>query len=168
MIFRKTAAGRCSVTTILDICHKHHKRCLWRKNLPCGEISPHDRLSCAENLHSTNCQLAKCLHMVNVETNLSFGEISPHQKCGDNLFCLNLCCFVSKSVCVAIYAVLSRNQFCRDLRVFAWRKIQAKIVFVEKKGQISGMDTPNIGIFYIIPLGQILTGRLDLSFKTIL
>ena len=126
---------------IPDICHNHHNRWLWRKNLPCGEISPHDRLSCAENLHSTNCQLAKCLHMVNVETNLSFGEISPHQKCGDNLFCLNLCCFVSKSVCVAIYAVLSRNQFCRDLRVFAWRKIQAKIVFVEKKGQISGMLT---------------------------
>ena len=42
-------------SSIPDICHNHHNRWLWRKNLPCGEISPHDRLSCAENLHSTNC-----------------------------------------------------------------------------------------------------------------
>ena len=39
------------------------------------------------------------------------------------------------------YAVLSRNLFCRDLRVFAWRKNEPKIVPVEKKWQIWGMDT---------------------------
>ena len=33
----------------------------------------------------------------------------------------------------ANYAVLSRNLFCRDLRVFVWRKIEPKIVYVEKK-----------------------------------
>ena len=39
----------------------------------------------------------------------------------------------------AIYAVLLRNLFCRDLRALAWRKIGPKILSVEKKGQISGM-----------------------------
>ena len=31
-----------------DICHKHHKRCLWRTNLSCGEASPHEKF--VENL----------------------------------------------------------------------------------------------------------------------
>ena len=33
---------------IPDICHKHHKRCLWRKNLSCGEKFSYDKLSCGE------------------------------------------------------------------------------------------------------------------------
>ena len=37
------------------------------------------------------------------------------------------------SVFFVIYAVLSRNQFWYDLRAFAWRKIELKIVPVEKK-----------------------------------
>ena len=37
---------------------------------------------------------------------------------------------------LAIYAVLSQNQFWYDLRAFAWRKIEPKIVPVEKKLQI--------------------------------
>ena len=52
---------------------------------------------------------------------------------------VQLCCFVAKSVNFAIYTVLSQNLFCRDLRAFAWRKIDQKIVPVEKKGQISCM-----------------------------
>ena len=40
---------------------------------------------------------------------------------------------------VAIYALLSRNLFSRDLRTFVWRKIEPKIAYVEKKWQISGM-----------------------------
>jgi len=36
----------------------------------------------------------------------------------------------------ASYAVLSRNLFLYDLRGFAWRKIEPKIVPVEKKLQI--------------------------------
>ena len=47
------------------------------------------------------------------------------------LFCRKIC-FVAKSV-------LSQNLFCRDLRAFVWRKIEPKIVLVEKKRQISGM-----------------------------
>ena len=57
------------------------------------------------------------------------------------MFCRILCCFVAKSLFYAIYAVLSRNLFCRYLRALAWRKIEPKILSVEKKGQISGMNT---------------------------
>ena len=42
---------------------------------------------------------------------------------------------------LAIYAVLSRF-FCCDLRAFVWRKIEPKMLSVEKKGQISGMLGP--------------------------
>ena len=37
---------------------------------------------------------------------------------------------------LAIFAVLSQNQFWYDLRAFTWRKIEPKIVPVEKKLQI--------------------------------
>ena len=40
---------------------------------------------------------------------------------------------------ILIYAILSRYLFCRDLRAFAWRKIQPRIAPVEKKWLISGM-----------------------------
>ena len=43
---------------------------------------------------------------------------------------------------VVIYAVLSRNLFCRDLGTFVWRKIEPKIAYVEKKWQIWGMQLP--------------------------
>ena len=39
---------------------------------------------------------------------------------------------------VAIYAVLSQNQFCCNLRIFMWTKIQPKIAYVEKILQIWG------------------------------
>ena len=39
----------------------------------------------------------------------------------------------AKIISFANYAVLSQNLFCRDLRVFVWRKIEPKIVYVEKK-----------------------------------
>ena len=50
-----------------------------------------------------------------------------------------MCSFVAKSVVFVIYAVLLHGRFCQDLPIFAWRKIEPKIVPVEKKGQISGM-----------------------------
>ena len=37
---------------------------------------------------------------------------------------------------IVIYAVLSRYLFCRDLRAFAWRKIQPRIGPVEKMTNI--------------------------------
>ena len=37
-----------------------------------------------------------------------------------------------KIIFFAIYAILSRNLLCRDLRSFVWRKIYPKIALVEK------------------------------------
>ena len=48
------------------ICHGHHRRCPWRKNLPCGEISPHDILLLEEILHMTDWHVEKVLHVRNV------------------------------------------------------------------------------------------------------
>ena len=56
------------------------------------------------------------------------------------MYCRILCCFIAKFLFYAIYAVLLRNLFCRDLRALAWRKIGPTILSVEKKGQISGMN----------------------------
>ena len=58
-------------TPIPDICHKHHKRCLWRKNLSCGEIFPYHRLSCGD-----------VFPYKKYEENLSHRESFPHGKCG--------------------------------------------------------------------------------------
>ena len=55
------------------------------------------------------------------------------------VFCCISQCFVAKSF-FASYAVLSRNLFLYDLRASAWRKIEPKIVPVEKKWQIWGMQ----------------------------
>ena len=62
------------------------------------------------------------------------------------MFCCILCCFIAKFLFYTIYAVLSRNLFCRDLRALAWRKIEPKIFSVEKKGQISGMVSDSVWI----------------------
>ena len=40
--------------------------------------------------------------------------------------------FCCKIDFVTIYALLSENLFCRDLRTFVWRKIEPKIASVEK------------------------------------
>ena len=40
---------------IPDICYRHHRRCLWRIVLSCVEFSSHNRLSCGEILHITDC-----------------------------------------------------------------------------------------------------------------
>ena len=40
-------------------------------------------------------------------------------------------------ICDLCYFVA--NLFCRNLRAFVWRKIYPKIIYVEKKWQISGM-----------------------------
>ena len=68
---------------------------------------------------------SKCVLWRNVEKSVIWRNVSM-------LFCCKTCF-------VAIYAVLSQNLFCRDLRAFVWRKIGPKIVRVEKKRQISGM-----------------------------
>ena len=45
--------------------------------------------------------------------------------------------------------------FCRDLRAFVWRKVEPKIVLVEKKRQISGMPTTiNVEDYKIIQVAR--------------
>ena len=46
---------------------------------------------------------------------------------------LHFAMFCCKISFFASYAVLSRNLFLYDLRAFAWRKIEPKIGYVEKK-----------------------------------
>ena len=63
--------------------------------------------------------------------------------------CVQFMLFCYKIGFVAIYALLSRNLFCRDLRTFVWRKIEPKIASVDKKWQIWGMPY-SIGLKIII------------------
>ena len=93
------------------------------------QISPH--LSYGEIWNfspSTMWRKFRFLHM----TDVGKSEMSPRLSC---VWFLQYAIF-------AIYAVLSRNLFCRDFRVFAWRKIEPKIVSVEEKWQIWGMAMP--------------------------
>ena len=75
-----------------------------------------------------NLKFLHIWHVYDVENVLTYVHVT--------LFCL-------KIGFVVIYAVLSQNLFCRDLRTFVWRKIEPKITYVEKKWQISGMVFPN-------------------------
>ena len=109
---------------------------MWRNRLSYGEISPHEKYG------AKSVVWRKFLHMINVDSNLSCGAAQPtflplsliqplliyQINNVYNLWCFNAYC-----------AVLSQNLFCRDLRAFAWRKIEQKIVPVDKKGQISCM-----------------------------
>ena len=61
----------------------------------------------------TNCQLEKCLNIVNMEKNLSCVEISPHEKCEDKLDLSQFMMFCRKICFVTVYVVLSRfTRFC--------------------------------------------------------
>ena len=48
-----------------------------------------------------------------------------------NLWCFSAYYAVLLQYHFAIFAVLSQNLFCRDLRAFVWRKIEPKIMPVE-------------------------------------
>ena len=54
--------------------------CPWRKKLSCGEICPHDRFSCGQILHTTDCHVDKFLTW-----QIVMWKNSPHEKCEDNL-----------------------------------------------------------------------------------
>ena len=86
------------------MCHRHNRQCLRRKifvmwrNVSTWQIvmwrnSSHGRLS-------WNSPMWIQIWWINVKTNLSGGGISPHEKCGTNLFCHNIRCLVSKIVSV--------------------------------------------------------------------
>ena len=81
-----------------------------------------------------------------METNLSCGEISPHERCGDKSELSQFMLFCRKISFVAIYTVLLRNIFGCDLRAFAWRKIEPKILSVEKKDKYEVCLWPAVGL----------------------
>ena len=126
------------IKVIPDICHRHHRRCLWKTNLPCGEFH-----------HMTNCQLEKCLHMENMEKNLLWGEMwrkishvenNLHMRNVEtSLFYHNLCCFVIKSVWLPFMLFCRQIYFVAIHTLLRGEKLNQKIVSVEKKRQISGM-----------------------------
>ena len=110
-----------------------------------GKFSPQDRLSCGEIFHMTNCQSEKCLHTVDKE---KYGEKSVMWRHFFTSRMWTQICFVTihavcREICfVAIYAVFLRKIFCCYLRAFVWRKIELKIVLVEKnKTNIRYADT---------------------------
>ena len=78
------------------------------------------------------------LHTADVEKY----EISPHVAC---VWCKNVntyanfMLFCYKISFFAIYAILSRNLLCRDLRTFVWRKIYQKIELGKPLGTISAV-----------------------------
>ena len=99
---------------IPDICHRHHRQCLWRKICHVEKISPHDRLSCGEIFHMRNCQLEKCLHMVDME---KYGEKSVFWRNFSTWEMWRQICFVT------IHAVLSWNLFYCHIHYFAMKDI---------------------------------------------
>ena len=95
-----------SLTPIPHICHKHHKRCLWRKICHVENFSQMTDFHVEKFLHMTNCQSEKCLHMVNEEKNhvmwIMLGKVCHMEtfiNVEANPFCHYLCYFVAKSAC---------------------------------------------------------------------
>ena len=84
--------------------------------------SPHDRLSCGKLSPHGKCG----------EKSIQWGNF-PHEKCGHKSVLSQFTLFSCKIWFVTIYAVLSQHLFCCDLRAFVWRKIEPKIVLVERK-----------------------------------
>ena len=88
------------------------------------------KLSCGEVSPREKC-----------EENLSHRESSPHDKCGAKSVVwrnVDQICYVEIFLhfsTQAIYAVLSRNLFCCHLRAFVWRKIKPKLLPVEREKQ---------------------------------
>ena len=109
---------------------------------------PHNRLSCGENLHMTDCHVENYLHMVNVEKNLSNGGIFHMKNVDTNQFCHNLHCLVAKS------DLLQFTLFCREIcfvviyALLCGEKLNQKLCLWRKKRQISGMMLNWISTFH--------------------
>ena len=110
---------------ILDICHGHHGRCPWRKNLPCGEISPHDILLLEEILYMTDWHVEKLLHVRNVNTICKLDKwcvqfmVFCHIKLLENPFFWRFTLFCRDFFAV-IYALLCGEKLSQKLCL--WRK----------------------------------------------
>ena len=77
------------------------------KNLPCGEITPHDIFSCTKILQMTIRQLEKCLHMVNKEKDGHVEKFLHVRNVETNLFWIPFTLF-----CQQIYFVAINISFC--------------------------------------------------------
>ena len=98
-------------------------------------------------------------------------QMSSHDRCGKIWNSPHLACVWcrKRSHICKIYAIFLKNQFCQNLRTllrnpfgcnlrtFVWRKIYRKILYVEKKWQISGLDRGFL--FQIVPNHHGLTRR---------
>ena len=126
---------------IPHICHKYHKWDMWRKicHVENFFIYMHDR--CREIWNFSTCWVISNFSTLQMWRNLKFLHIWHVYDVENVLTYVHVTLFCLKIGFVVIYAVLSQNLFCRDLRTFVWRKIEPKITYVEKKWQISGMDS---------------------------
>ena len=79
------------------------KSVMWKK-------FPHNRLSCGENIHMTDCHVESYLHMVNVETNLSNGGIFHMKICHFEKFLHMTDFFSTSTACGA----------CDKYQVWCW------------------------------------------------
>ena len=146
------------------MCHRHHRRCLQRKILPCGEISDWTRKLSLLNEEKIY-HMEKFLHMRILKTYLSIGKW---------IMCTIFWCFVT------FYAVLLQHLFLCDLRCFIAKsdllrttrfgveKNWAKTVPVDKKGQIWGMRLECITRKMVLLLMMILNATGVFSWWWIL
>ena len=79
------------------------------------------------------------------------------------MFC-HICCFVAKSLFYAIYAVLSRNLFCRYLRALAWGKLRQKFCLWRKKDkyQVCMRFSPSVSLLTIPHVAWSCRGKVTL------
>ena len=120
------------------ICHIYHIWDMWRKICPVEKFQ----------IYTYAWQMWRNLKFLHIWHVCDVENVSTY---------VQFMLFSCKIDFVTIYALLSENLFCRDLRTFVWRKIEPKIASVEKKWQISGMphhhqrfqrDKSQIGNFY--------------------
>ena len=113
-------------------------------------------------LHKRNLKkiyhIEKVLHMINVEQNVLCGEMWRNLSCGE-MFAHDRFLHMRNEKCQAnvlcAKSVLSQfTLFCREIcfvtiyALFVWRKIEPKIVLVEKKRQISGMLRASVNLVF--------------------
>ena len=107
------------------------RQIIWRN-------SPHDRLSCGENLQMADCHMEKYLHKVNVENIYPMGEFCHIRNVDTNQFCHNLRWWFASFF---LQFTLFCRKICSDAfyKLLRGKKLKPKTVSVEKKGQIWGM-----------------------------
>ena len=102
------------------------------RNVLCGEMWRN--LSFGETYHSSHDLSCYILSLANKH----YVQFMP-ECCEMTLVCCKQCCFVAQSVLSQFTLFFCEICFVSIYALFVWRKIELKIVVVEKKRQISGM-----------------------------